>query len=54
MGANPFPEEAIFYEMPNRAVMDAHTCGPVFAAQFLELERRMAGVLFPEEELFVS
>ena len=54
MSANPFPKEAVFYEMPDSAVMDAHARRPVFAAQFLELQRRMARVLFPEDELFVG
>ncbi len=30
MSANPFPKEAVFYEMPDSAVMGAHTRRPVF------------------------
>ena len=39
MSANPFPEKAIFHEMPDRAIMDANARRPVVTSHFFEIQR---------------
>jgi hypothetical protein len=51
---NPFPEEAIFYEMPNRAIIDTYPRRSVLAAYLFKFERRMAGISFPEQGFFLE